>query len=98
MSTPDLRISYNDLETTKATMSGLIGELENIQPDQSAYDGAMGSGDISGAMDSFAGNWSVHRQKLLGKMKNLNSMVSSALTDFPDTDRKAASWLTRKSK
>lgn len=94
--TSDLRISYSELESTRATMGALIGDLENIQANQSAYDGAMGSGDIAGAMDNFAGNWSIHRKKLLGKMKNLNSMVGAALTEFPKTDREAASWLTKK--
>lgn len=94
--TSDLRISYSDLESTKTTMGALIGDLENIQASQSAYDGAMGSSDIAGAMDNFAGNWSVHREKLLGKMKHLHSMVSAALTEFPKTDRETASWLTRK--
>jgi hypothetical protein len=92
----DLRISYSDLESTKARMDSLIGELDNIQPDQSAYDGAMGSSEIAGAMDGFAGNWSIHRKKLLSKMQNLDSMVGAALTEFPKTDRDAASWLTKK--
>jgi hypothetical protein len=92
----DLRISYSDLESTKAALGGLITDLENIQTNQSEYDGAMGSGDVSGAMDNFAGNWSIHRKKLLGKMQNLDSMVDAALTEFPATDRKAASWLTKK--
>jgi hypothetical protein len=92
----DLRISYNDLESTRAALGGLVKDLENIQTNQSEYDGAMGSSDISGAMDNFAGNWSIHREKLLGKMQNLQSMVDAALTEFPKTDREAAGWLTKK--
>jgi hypothetical protein len=92
----DLRISYSDLESTGAALGGLIRDLENIQTSQSEYDGAMGSSDISGAMDNFAGNWSIHREKLLGKMQNLQSMVDAALTEFPKTDREAASWITKK--
>jgi hypothetical protein len=95
-SVTDLRISYNDLESTSATLGGLIKDLENLQPDQSRYDKAMGSGDIAGAMDNFAGNWSIHRKKLLGNMQNLRSMVRAALTEFPKTDQKAAGWLTKK--
>jgi hypothetical protein len=92
----DLRISYNDLESTNAVLGGLVKDLEDIQTDTSEYDRAMGSSDISGAMDNFAGNWSIHREKLLGKMQNLQSMVDAALTEFPKTDREAASWLTKK--
>jgi hypothetical protein len=92
----DLRISYADLSATNGALLVLINDMENIQTDTSAYDGAMGSGDVAGAMDNFAGNWSVHRKKLLGNMQNVQSMVQGALTDFPETDRKAAGWLTKK--
>lgn len=91
----DLRISYGELESTTGMLGGLITDLENIQASESAYDGAMGSSDISGAMDNFAGNWSVHRKKLLGQMDGLHSMVDAALTQFPATDRKTASWLPK---
>jgi hypothetical protein len=93
---PDLRISYQDLESTKSTMDSLVNEFENIQTEQSQYDSAMGSGQVSGALNNFAGNWSYHRKQLLGKMQNLDSMVSEALTQFPKTDTGLASSLKGK--
>lgn len=92
----DLRISYQELASTKTTMNSLVNEFENIQTDQSQYDSAMGSGQVSGALGNFAGNWSYHRKQLLGKMQNLDSMVSEALTQFPKTDQQAADTLTGK--
>ena len=92
----DLRISYGELESTKARMSSLVKDFEGIQADQSRYDGAMGSGDVAGAMDSFAGNWSIHRKKLLDKMQNLNSLVEAALVHFPKTDQDVAKKLPTK--
>lgn len=94
----DLRISYEDLETTNATMTSLVSEFGSIQAQQSQYDWAYGSGDIAGAMGNFAGNWTYHRKQLLGNMSDLQSMVSGALTDFPKTDRQLASELTKKKK
>jgi len=91
----DLRISYTDLESTQARMQSLVKDFQDIETDQSKYDGAMGSGDVAGAMDSFAGNWSVHRKKILAKMQNLNSMVQAALVHFPKTDQDLASKLTK---
>jgi hypothetical protein len=93
----DLRISYQDLETTKATMGSLVNEFQNIQTEQSQYDSAMGSGQVAGALNSFAGNWSYHRKQLLGKMEDLDGMVSEALTQFPKTDGGLASSLKGKS-
>jgi hypothetical protein len=92
----DLRISYPDLESTKSTLNSLVNEFQNIQTRQSGYDWAMGSGDVAGAMDNFAGNWDYHRKKLLGKMQNLDSMVSAALTEFQKTDHDLAKQQTNK--
>jgi hypothetical protein len=92
----DLRISYADLESTKATMGSLVNEFENIQTQQSQYDSAMGSGQVSGALNSFAGNWSYHRKELLSKMENLDSMVSEAITQFKKTDEQSAATLRGK--
>ena len=44
-------------------------EFKNIKAQDSGYDGAMGSGDITGAMGSFSGNWDYHRNKLAGSMQ-----------------------------
>jgi hypothetical protein len=93
--TADLRISYGDLDTTKARLDGLVSEFENIQASQDAYDGAMGSSDVAGAMNNFAGNWTIHREKLLSKMQKLDTMVEAALIHFPETDRKLASEAPR---
>ena len=92
----DLRISYPDLESTKSTLNSLVNEFQNIQTQQSQYDWAMGSGDVAGAMGNFAGNWDYHRKKLLGKMQNLDSMVSEALTQFQKTDHDLAKQQTKK--
>jgi hypothetical protein len=95
-SVTDLRISYQDLEATKSTMDSLVGEFQNIQTQQAQYDGAMGSGDVAGAMDNFAGNWDYHRKKLIGKMTDLDSMVADTLKEFQKTDSDLTKQITPK--
>lgn len=51
----DLKVDYALLDQSETTLSGLVSEFENIRAQESAYDGAMGSGDIASAMGSFAG-------------------------------------------
>lgn len=44
------------LESIERSLTSLHSEFQNIQVNTSAYDGAMGSGDVASAMDGFAGN------------------------------------------
>ena len=92
----DLRIDYQLLESTKSTMDSLVSQFQNIQTQQSQYDGAMGSGDVAGAMDNFAGNWDYHRKQLLGKMKDLDDLVDETVKQFKKTDGDLKNQLTKK--
>jgi hypothetical protein len=92
----DLRVDYQLLASIHSTLNGLTWEFENIEDQASAYDSAFGSGDITAAMGSFAGNWSAHRKTLLGTMQNLDRMVAATAQHFHQTDSQLASDLTKK--
>ena len=92
----DLRVDYQLLASIDRTMSGLIGEFENIEDQASAYDQAYGSGAITAAMGSFSGNWSNHRKTLLGTMQNLDHMVTETASQFRQADGQLASELAGK--
>jgi hypothetical protein len=85
--TADLKIDYQLYETSYSKLTYLSSQLQDIQAQQAEYDGVMGSGDISGAMDNFAGNWTNHRNQIVNNINSLTQMVQKALTDFPKTDR-----------
>ena len=91
---PDLKVDYQLLDTTEQTLSSLVSEFQNIKAQESGYDGAMGSGDVAGAMDGFAGNWDYHREKLVGSMQALGKMVSDSKQQFQNTDTKLKTSLT----
>lgn len=92
----DLKVDYQLLESIHSTMGGILTELENIQPQQGQYDGAMGSGSIAGAMDGFAGNWTYHRKQIIGNLQSLNTMVTETIQKFQQADSKLKSDLTGK--
>jgi hypothetical protein len=92
----DLKVDYALLDQSEVTLSGLVSEFENIKAQESAYDGAMGSGDIASAMDSFAGNWDYHRKKLVGSIQALGTMINQTKQAFDTTDGKLQSSLTAK--
>jgi hypothetical protein len=92
----DLKVDYQLLDSIERNLSSLVSEFQNIEVQESSYDSAMGSGDIVGAMGSFAGNWDYHRKKLVGSMEALGKMVSETRQGFQKTDCQLASSLTKK--
>jgi hypothetical protein len=92
----DLIVDYQLLDVTERSLVALTGEFQHIQAFEQGYEGAVGSGSIAAAMDDFAGNWSYHREKLIGSMQSLGEMVTQTKQQFQGTDSKLASTLTRK--
>ena len=92
----DLKVDYQLLDSIERSLTSLHSEFSNIQVNTSAYDGAMGSGDIASAMDGFAGNWSDHRKNLISSMQSLGTMVSETRRQFKNADNKLASTLPHK--
>jgi hypothetical protein len=92
----DLKVDYQLLDSTERTLTSLTSEFQNIEAQEAGYDGAMGSGDIASAMDSFAGNWDYHRGQLVGSMQALGKMITEAKKQFTQTDTKLTHSLTGK--
>jgi len=88
---PDLKVDYQLLESTERTLSSLVSEFQNMQAQESAYSGAMGSGPIAAAMNGFADNWNDNKKSLVNSMQVLGKMVSTTLQQFRQTDTKLAS-------
>lgn len=82
----DLRLDYQLLDEVRTSLGSLAGEFENIQATQNGYNTAMGSADITAAMNGFAGNWDTSRKKLLGQMQALQQMVHGTRQGFGKTD------------
>jgi hypothetical protein len=70
---PDFAVSYAHLEQVENTLNSLKGEFDGIDAVPHAAD--WGDSGIAQAMDSFASNWSYHRDKL---MKSMDSMAKQA--------------------
>jgi hypothetical protein len=92
----DLKVEFSLLDSASKTLTSLTSEFQNIKAQASDYDGAMGSGDIVGAMGSFSGNWDYHRDKLVGSMQALGKMISESSKQFHGTDNQLASSLKQK--
>jgi hypothetical protein len=95
-SNADLKVEFDLLNAAKKTLTNLTSEFQHIKAQESAYDGAMGSGDITGALGSFSGNWDYHRDKLTGSMQALGQLVDEAEKQFHKTDDQLAKNLKSK--
>lgn len=82
----DLRVDYQLLDQVYASLGRLAGQFENIQAMQDGYNGAMGSADITAAMNRFAGDWSIHRARLTVSMRALQQKVHQTHREFSQTD------------
>ncbi len=92
----DLKVEFDLLNSAKKTLTTLTSEFQNIKAQESGYDGAMGSGDITGALGSFSGNWDYHRNKLVGSMQALGQLIDESEKQFHQTDDQLARNLKSK--
>jgi hypothetical protein len=82
----DLRLDYQLLDEIRASLRSLAADFGSIEVMQDGYNAAMGSPAIASAMNGFAGNWSVHRQKLVASMQALEQMAEGTRSGFTKTD------------
>jgi len=93
---PDLVVDYAMLTQVENTLKGLSQEFQNIQAQEQGYTGAYGSGDIAGAMNDFADNWSYHRGNILKSMDSLAKNVDEVRTQASQFDTQLQNSLTGK--
>lgn len=92
----ELKVDYQLLDSIERDLSFLVSEFQHIQARTGECDGAMGSGDIAGAMGGFSGNWDYHRKRLIGSMQSLGQMVSQTRKSFQDADNRLKASQTKK--
>ncbi len=88
MGNPDLKVSYDWLSETCNNLNAIKSELDNINENQDGLAGALGSGDMTHAMDDFCNNWGYHRRKLTDQVSNVGTMAEKTMEAFRDVDNK----------
>ena len=90
----DFAVDYPLLEQVDKTLKDLVSQFQNIQAQEQGYTGAYGSGDVAGAMNDFASNWSYHRGKIVDSMNALSKSVEEVLSETKKFDSGMARQLT----
>ena len=81
------------LEQTEEPMARLHQQISGSGTSSLTKDSDWGLGGVSSAMGGFYGDWSYHRQQILGRMEALHTMARQSRQAFQGADDKLASEL-----
>jgi hypothetical protein len=88
----DFVVDYALLTQIENSLNRLTGEFEGIGSVPTATN--WGDGGIAGAMGSFASNWQVHREKMIGSMEAMSANTQQCITQTSRYDDKMRQNLT----
>ncbi|MGW7424775.1 hypothetical protein ACWGJB_32895 [Streptomyces sp. NPDC054813] len=86
----DLAVDDRLLVKTAKTLSKIQYEFEHTEDHQGDLRKIWGSGDVAGAMDHFADNWSYHRKQLLSSVRTVGELAEKCHEAFRELDQKLA--------
>jgi hypothetical protein len=91
----DLVVDLPLLEQTAGSLSMLIEEFNNAGKIVSSYHASVGDPTLTGALDDFANDWSVHRKDLVSSMQSVYQMATKSHKAYIDTDDNLAKELRK---
>ncbi len=91
----DLKVDYEELETSRSTVEKLKSEFDGLPHRVSGYDDSWGDGGIKDAMHKFATNWDYRRGLLSEDMTEFGEKVTSCLETFTQADEALAEKMTK---
>jgi hypothetical protein len=89
----DLIVDYQVLEQSEQLLVRLHQQVSAGTRASVAEDSDWGFGGVVSAMGEFYGDWSYHRQQILGRMETLHTMTRQSRQAFQGSDDKLASEL-----
>lgn len=90
----DLKVDFEQLDASRTTLHDLRQEFGHATEIVADAGGIWGNGHVSSAMSDFAGNWRLHREKLLDRMSKVEEMTAGCIESFRHADEKIATGLT----
>lgn len=91
----DISVDLEMLRQTATQLNNLINEFDNAS--NIVSNAGIGDATIDGALDSFANDWKVHREKLVSSMRAVQQMASQGYQGYTSTDDKLAQDLRKDS-
>jgi hypothetical protein len=85
-----LKVDLHLLEDTAEALKQLRAEFADASRIADEHRGVLGSGEVADAVDSFAGNWRRHREKLVTSIESLETMAADSAKTYREVDSELA--------
>lgn len=82
----DLIVRFDRLRESRSALNRLHDEFHRATERVHDSDGIWGHHAVADAMDDFAGNWKIHREKLLGNMQKVQDMTEACIDAFQQAE------------
>jgi hypothetical protein len=86
----DLKVDYDQLTSSWSALHQLREEFDNATKLADSTDDIWGNGHVADAIHDFAGNWKLHKEKLISKMQKVEDATQGCIQTFQDADGKIA--------
>ena len=86
----DLKVDYDQLTASRSALHDLHDEFDHATDLADQTDDIWGNGHVKDAIHEFAGNWKIHKEKLLGKMQKVEDLTGGCIDTFENTDAEIA--------
>jgi hypothetical protein len=81
-----IRADLNMIGQVAGQITAIGGEFERATSLVDSYADALGSPQLAAALDSFASDWSIHRQRLIADLSKEAQLAQGAVDAYRGTD------------
>jgi hypothetical protein len=90
-----IRADLSRIGQVAGQISALGAEFERATSLVDGYEDALGSAQVAAALDAFAGNWAIHRGRLVADLAQEADLARSAVAAYHGTDDQLAAALAK---
>ena len=90
-----IRADLNRIGQVAGQIAAIGGEFERATSLVNSYADVMGSVQVTAALDSFAGNWAIHRQRLIDELSKEAQLAQGAVAAYQGTDAQLTAALEK---
>jgi hypothetical protein len=88
----DLIVSAQ-LDEAAQNTAMILDELQHQKSDDKELDDIYGQSDVTSAMESFGGDWKIHRENITKNVSKLNDMLSNSMDQWKDIQQQLTDGL-----
>lgn len=91
----DLSVDVDGLARVAGALRGVADGLDNTRSVIDAAGDALGSGDVSSALDHFESHWDDGRGRIKKNMESMEKLLDESVKQYREADQKLANALRK---